>query len=217
MAILNFKARTYWLISLILFLLGIGFVVLAIYTPSGNNTIFIVLMTIDLILLTFAIQIAIQKSIKYRPKETKYIIKKFKATDFDDLLKENKFKLRNRYAGRSYIKIDGLNAFKVDIITDSDKYFENVPEPENNDKSLSEKLDKCETFTGLEIFINPNDLVKERIVDFSIQTDKLYYFAIMKDDFNYVCLNYVEPNEKHLDTLKYLTGILKLEEIVDEE
>lgn len=212
MAIFNFRARVYWLISLILFLLGIGFVILCIYAPNGSNNVFIILMTIDLILLTFAIQIAIQKSIKYRPKPIQYTEKVFNSSDFDELLKENGFILRNRYSGRSYLKIEDLNAYKVSIITDSDKYFENVPEPENNDKKLEEKLDRCNKFTGLEIFINPNDTVKEKIVDFSIQGEKIYYFAIMKDGSNYICKNYIDPNLDHKDNVKHLLDILKLEE-----
>ncbi len=151
--ILNLRARTYWLISLILLIFAVGFVLLCIYSPTGSNTIFIVLMTIDLVLMTFAIQLAIQKSIKYKPKPIQYVEKIYNKTkDFDELLKSNGFDLRNRHIGRSYIKIDGDDAFKVVIITDSNKYFDKVEEPK--DDKLAKRLDNCKSFTGLEIFLH---------------------------------------------------------------
>jgi len=209
---LNFKARTYWLISLILFILTIGFVILCIYSPTGSNTVFIVLMTIDLILMTFAIQIAIQKSIKYKPKPITYIEKKYESSiDFDEALKENGFELRNRHIGRSYIKIENKNAYKVVIINDSDKYFDNVEE--EKDEKLASKLDNCNSFTGLEIFINPNDEIKEKIVDFSIQGGRVYYTAIMKNNTDeYICKNYIEPVDKQALNYNKLLNILGLNE-----
>ena len=215
--LLNLKTRTYWLISLVLFLLAIGFVLLCIYAPTGSNTVFIVLMTIDLILMTFAIQIAIQKSIKYKPKPIQFDEMKYKKTkDFDDELKSNGFTLRNRHIGRSYIKIDGNNAFKVVLITDSNKYFDNVEEPK--DEELAEKLDKCNSFIGIEIFMNPNDVIREKIIDFSIETDKVYYTAIMKSNKDeYTCMNYINPNKNHKDNVFKLFELLGLEEIAKEE
>ena len=209
---LNFRARTYWLISLVLFLLAIGFVLLCIYSPGESNTIFIVLMTIDLILMTFAIQVAIQKSIKYRPKPIQFDEKKYQKTiDFDDALKSNGFKLRNRHIGRSYIKIEGKEAFKVVIINDSSTYFDNVEEPK--DEKLSEKLDQCNKFTGLEIFINPNEEINNRITDFSFQTEKVYYTALVRENKEYICKNYIEPNDNHKDNYNKLLNILGLNEI----
>lgn len=215
--LLNLKARTYWLISLVLFLLAIGFVLLCIYTPTGSNTVFIVLMTIDLILMTFAIQVAIQKSIKYKPKPMQFDEIEYKQIkDFDEALKSNGFTLRNRHIGRSYIKIDGNDAFKVVLISDSSKYFDKVEEPK--DEELAEKLDKCDSFTGLEIFINPNDEIKEKIIDFSIETDKLYYTAIMRNDNDeYICKNYIKPNKNHKENVSKLLELLGLEEIAKEE
>ncbi len=217
--LLNLRARTFWLISLVLFLLAIGFVVLCIYSPTGSNTIFVVLMTIDLVLMTFAIQIAIQKSIKYKPKAIQYNEKKYQKTkDFDDALKSNGFDLRNRHIGRSYIKIDGKDAYKVVIINDSDKYFDNVEEAK--DEKLASKLDACESFTGLEIFLNPNNQIKDKIVDFSIQGKRVYYTAIMKNDSDeYICKNYIEPDDSHIENYNKLLNMLGLnavEEKVEE-
>ena len=206
---LNFRARTYWLISLVLFLLAIGFVLLCIYSPGESNTIFIVLMTIDLILMTFAIQIAIQKSIKYRPKPEVFEGKRYQKTiDFDEALKLHGFTLRNRHIGRSYIKIEGKKAFKVVIINDSSTYFDNVEEPK--DEQLSHRLDQCNRFTGLEIFINHDEKLNERVIDFSFQTDKVYYTALVRENDEYICKNYIEPSDKHKDNYNKLLNILGL-------
>lgn len=213
MILFNFKARTYWLLAILLLIISGGMVALAIYGPSSINTLSIVLMTISLILLTFDIQLAIQKSIKYRPKPIKCEERKYeKKIDFDEALKNNGFTLRNRYIGRSYIKIEGKVAYKVVIINDSSKYFENVEEPK--DDKLKDKLDKCDKFMGLEIFINPDEVIEKRIIDFSIQGEKVYYTAIMRVDDSYVCKNYIEPSNEHKENFDYLFKLLGLEEIV---
>lgn len=211
----NFKARTFWLISLILFLLAIGFVLLCIYSPNESNTVFIVLMTIDLILLTFSIQIAIQKSIKYKPKPIQYDEKVYEKTiDLDDALKSNGFTLRNRHIGRSYIKIDGYDAFKVVIINDSSKYFDNVEE--SKDENLAKRLDECKRFTGIEIFINPSEEIENRILDFSFQTEKVYYTALVRKNNKYICENYIEPNDNNRENFIKLLNILGLNEVIEE-
>ena len=211
--LMKIKTRYIWLMALILFLLAIGFILLAIYTPTGmSNKLFVVLMTIDLILFTFVIQWGIQRSIKFKPKKIEYETKLYESNlDFDDALKNNKFDLRNRSYGRSYIKIEGKNAYKVVLVNDPEGYF-NSDNSDSTDKNLAKRLDRCETFTAVEIFLNTNDEIKSKIADFTLQGDKVYYTALERIDDGYLCHNYEEPSEIHKLNLAHLYEYLGLTE-----
>lgn len=209
------KTRYIWILALVLFLLAIGFILLAIYTPSGmSNKLFVVLMTIDLILFTFCIQWGVQRSIKFKPKKIEYESKLYESDkDFDEVLKDHKFDLRNRSYGRSYIKIEGKNAYKVVLINDPDGYF--TTDNNETNQSLAKKLDKCDTFTAVEIFLSTNDEIKEKIADFSIQGERVYYTALERTSDGYLCHNYVEPNENHKLNVLHLYEYLGLKEKCD--
>ena len=97
---------------------------------------------------------------------------------------------------------------EVVIIDDSSTYFDNVEEPK--DEQLSHRLDQCNKFTGLEIFINPDEKLNERVIDFSFQTDKVYYTALVRENDEYICKNYIEPSDKHKDNYNKLLNILGL-------
>ena len=206
------KTRYIWIFALVLFLFAVGFILLAIYTPSGiSNKLFIVLMTIDLILFTFTIQWGIQRSIRYKPKPIKYETKLYESNkDFDEALKNNKFELRNRSYGRSYIKIEGKNAYKVVLINEPDNYF--IADNNDSNSGLAKKLDRCDTFTAVEIFLNSNDEIKAKIADFTLQGERVYYTALERTNDGYLCHNYIMPNENHKINLEHLYEYLGLVE-----
>ena len=212
----NIKARTLWLIALILLVIGVGLVIGCIYTDNATNKAMIVLMTVDFVILAFVIQFASFKSFKYKPKKKDYITKKYtNENDLLDKLKSLKFEQRERSYGVSFLKIEKRSAYKVVLITDPDGYFNH---DENDDNVEPNKaLDKCLTFTAVEIFLNSNDLVREKLPDFTIQVEKVYYTSLEKiDDGLYLCHNYEKPNEKHIDDVNHLYDMLGFKEVNDD-
>ncbi len=209
----NIKARTFWLIALALLLAGVGLIIGCIYTDNQTNKVMIILMTVDFVILAFVIQFASFKSFKYKPKKKEYITKKYSNdNDLLDTLKKLKFELRERSYGSSFLKIEKRHAYKVVLITDPDGYF-NHEEPDDNQEPNKE-LDKCLTFTAVEIFLNSNDLVREKLPDFTIQVEKVYYTALERiEDGLYLCHNYEEPNEKHKPCVDYLYEMLGFKEV----
>ena len=215
----NIKARTLWIIVIIEFLSSIGLIFACIYTTDALNKAMIVIMTIDFILMAFTIQLASMKSFKYKPKKRNLVEKEYTCdNDLFDKLKELKFNLRERAYGKSYLKIEKRSAYKVVLVTDPVGYFHHEEnEEDEQDEGLNKKLDNCLTFTAVEIFLNSNDEVREKIADFSIQVEKIYYTALEKVEDKYVCHNYEKPNEKHIDDVNYLYDMLGLKEIMKEE
>ena len=212
------KARTLWLMVVVELLISVGLIFACIYTKDVLNKVMIVLMVVVFVLMTITIQAATMKSFKFRPKKN-YITKEYNNdNDLYNKLEELKFELRERAYGKSYIKIEGKSAFKVVLVSDPNGYFsnDNNDNEEANDK-LSEKLDKCNTFTAIEIFLNSNNEIKEKIVDFTIQVDKIYYTALIKNDDNkYVCYNYEKPNDKHEANFNHLLDMLGFSEVKEE-
>lgn len=211
----NIKARTLWIIVAIELLVGVGLIFACIYTSDAINKVMIVLMTISFVLLTFTIQFATMKSFRYKPKKNNYIKKEYiNDNDLFDKLKELKFDLRERSYGKSYLKIENRSAYKVVLVSDADGYFNHEENDNETNEEVNKKLDKCLTFTAVEIFLNSNDIVKEKITDFTIQVEKIYYTALEKiDDNKYLCHNYEAPNEKHKDDLNYLYEMLGFKEV----
>ncbi|MBR6071459.1 MAG: hypothetical protein IKP77_01335 [Acholeplasmatales bacterium] len=213
---INIKARTLWIISLLELLVGVGLILACIYTDNGINKVMIILMTIDFLLLALTIQFASYKSFKYKSKKKVYVTKEYiNDNDLSEKLDELKFELRERNYGKSYLKIEKRSAFKVVLVTDPVGYFNHDEDDENTEPN--KKLDNCLTFTAIEVFINSNDELREKLSDFTIQVEKVYYTALEKiDDNRYLCHNYEEPNEKHKDDVNHLYEMLGFKEVVDE-
>ncbi len=215
----NIKARTLWILAVVELLLSVGLIFACIYTKDILNKVMIITMTVMFVLLTITIQAASFKSFRYRPKKN-YIVKKYvNSNDLYGKLVDLNFDLRERAYGKSYIKIEGKSAYKVVLISDPNGYFHHEDEPESNqDDKLGEKLDKCNTFTAIEIFLNTNSEVKEKISDFTIQVEKIYYTAFEKaDDDTFICYNYEKPNDKHKDDYNHLLDILGFSEKIEEK
>ena len=208
----NLKTRTIWLIFFIELLVAIGLLFGAIYAPKKINTFLIILIGIDFVLITFTIQYATYKSFRAKAIKRSYKEKNYKSElDLYDVLENNDFEIRNISYGKSYLKIIDDNAYKVTIITDPNAYFEN--NDDNKESKLAKKLNKCKRFMGLEIFFNISDELIDKIRDFTIQGEKVYYTALIKDlDNNYKCLNYEAPSENHKLNFEVLYNLLGLKE-----
>lgn len=209
---MNIKARTLWIITLIELLAGIGLILACIYSSEVVNKIMIVLMALDFLILAFTIQLASYKTFRFKARKKEYVTKEYtNDSDLFDKLNGLGFEYRERAYGKSYLKIEDDKAFKVVLVTDPVGYFKHE---DNEDVKPNKKLDSCKTFTAIEIFINSNDVIREKLPDFTIQVEKIYYTALEKiDDNKYLCHNYEEPNENHKDDLNHLLEMLDFKEI----
>lgn len=208
------KTSTLWILVGVLFVAAIGLIVGCSYADGGLNKALIVLLAIDFILLTIVIQYASFKTFKYKPKMKKLPHAFYHMDgDIEDILNKEYTKRETEY-GPSYLKIDGRVAYKVNLITDAERYFN----PTEEVKSKPNKaLDKCSHLVGLEIFINPSDEVITKLPDFTMEGDKIYYTALIRNDHDYECVNYLEPSDNHrgnVNTLFSELGLNKVEENV---
>lgn len=212
----NVKARYLWIASAVVFLLTVGLIVLLATVGSEYSTLITVFMVIGFILMTFLIQAASYKTFKYKPKQEQANPKKYK-TDYNltEVLRKNKYKERERAYGVSFIKIAKPNAFKVTLVADAETYFN----PEAQPATEGEKeLDKCDRMIGFEIFLNyrEEDIVKFK--DYSIQGKNIYYtcfYKLNEDSNEYICANYLAPDENHkrnYDSLMEELGFKELNE-----
>ncbi len=209
----NIKARYLWLTSLVLFLAGIGLIFACVYTSDGLNRVMVVIMAIDFVLLTFTIQFATTKSLKFKPKKANYITKKLKNTNkLAKVLVDNGFEKRSRSYGDSYLLISNKNAYKVVLVSDPVRYFDNDEDNEEVKKENTE-LDECNVFIGLEIFLSVNSDLITKLPDFTLEGGRIYYTALeYKGNNNYICHNYIEPNKDHLEAFNNLFKMLGFEE-----
>lgn len=216
----NIKAKYLWIACAIVFLITISMIILLVTVPNINTTFITVVMIIGFVLMTFLVQAASMKSFRYKPKKEKSN-PVFYQTDKDllEVLRKNKYKERKRSYGLSFLKIQKPNAFKVTLVTDPDAYFN--PSDEDNTEGDKE-LDKCDRMIGFEIFLNYREEDVERFRDYSIQGKNIYYtsfYRISEDSNQYICENYLEPEECHkrnYDSLMEELGLIKIEETKEE-
>ena len=214
----NVKARYLWIACGIVFLITIGMIILLITVKDINTTAVSVVMIIGFVLMTFLIQAASFKSFRYKPKKEPANPKAY-TTDKDllEVLRKNKYKERVRSYGLSFLKIQKPNAFKVTLVTDADSYFN--PSDEDNTEGDKE-LDKCDRMIGFEIFLNYREEDIDRFKDYSIQGQNIYYtsfYRVSEDSNEYICQNYIVPEEVHKRNYDSLMEELGLKAIVDEK
>ena len=206
------KARTVWIIVGVLFLIAIGLIFAVQYTQGVLNRVCLISLIVCFILITILIQFASFKSFGGM-KNIKYIENEYKTDleEIEDALIKLGYKKTKRVYSNSYLLIDGKHAYKVSIVNSSEAYFNNTEE----DKSKPNKeLDKCETFLGLELFNEIDENNFKKLVEFTIQTNNIYYTAFVKmENGNYKCLNYEAPNDKHYECYNKLMNDLHMTEV----
>lgn len=210
------KARTLWIIVGILFLVAVGLIFAVQYTTDVLNKVCLISLIICFILITILIQFASFKSFG-KIRDIKYIEKEYK-TDLENIEEELikiGYKKTKRAYGNSYLLIDGKHAYKISIVNSSQAYFSNTEE----DKSKPNKeLDKCETFFGLEIFNEIDEVNFKKLVEFTIQTNNIYYTAFVKmENGNYKCLNYEAPSKIHDECFNKIMNDIHMKEYDKED
>jgi hypothetical protein len=214
----NLRARTLWILTVVVLLISVGLIFACVYTTDWLNKMMIVLMAISFLSFTFLVQLATAKSIKPKVRKKNYVSKVYNNEfSLRNRLGENGFKKRERAYGDSYLLIKDLKAYKVVLVDDPEGYFHNNDYSETTKEN--KELDKCTVFTGIEIFNKSNNELLAKIADFSLCGGKIYYTALRKiDDKKYMCHNYIEPDteEKNFALIELLVMLGFKEEIVEE-
>lgn len=203
----NIKLRYIWISIGISFLLAVGLILGVTQTSGVWTNVFIVLIAIVFIYMTIAIQYATTKTFRYKAKPINYptIEYEFSCDGIDELIKKNGYKPRVTSYGISYLKVDGTDAYKIVLVRNCEKYF-NQEENNINNQSSEKSLEKCKRFIGAEIFLDYDSETLKKLPDFNFQGNNVYYTAFYLEESKLVCLNFIEPN----DNFKELYSTLKI-------
>lgn len=205
----HLKTRTIWIITGVIFLITIGLLFSIAFTSGVLNKVVLYSMIACFIILTLLIQYASFRTFQFKHK-IKYPTKTYLCSrNIEEILKELNFKKRTTNYGLSYLLIKDKVAYKVVLIDDAKKYFtptEEKPQPKNK------ALDECESFIAFELFYDIDEEVNRKIVEFSIQGDKVYYTAFSKNDVGFYCHNYLKPEGIHVNNYNKLIEMLEFKE-----
>ncbi|MDE5714952.1 MAG: hypothetical protein K2I42_02360 [Anaeroplasmataceae bacterium] len=212
----NIKARYIWISVAVAFLAAIGLIIGVTYTKGNMTTFVIVLIAIVFIYMTIAIQIASAKTFRYKAKKIVYPKRNysFSVEDFDSLLKQKGYKPRTTPYGMSYLRVDALNAYKVVLIKNAQKYFN--PEENEQASSPNKSLEKCQKFIGFEIFLDYDEETLNKLPDFNIQGNNIYYSGLYKQEKQLCCPNYIEPKEEFINLYQSILEDLELKTIEEQ-
>ncbi len=201
------KAWIWFIISLIVCILVIVF-----SYKIKDDSISKVLMIISFFVSSILLQVALSKTLQFKKKDETIINSYyFDKSILESNLRENKFNSTKTSYGKVFIKVEGTQAYKVIVIEDCDKY---VKASEEKIQSKSVKgLSECTTFIGLEIFLELDETISERINNFSFQSEKIYYQALYMVDDYIVEPNYITPEPQHIESYKYMHDILQFNKI----
>lgn len=203
------KTSTIWIITGIVFVITMALLFSAAFTNGVWNKMVVVFIVIGFVLLTLLVQYASFRTFQHKRK-IKYPVKSYLFNgDIEKLLKDKGFKERKTNYGLSYLLIKNRVAYKVVLVDDSEKYFEPV---EEKNVPKNKELDNCKSFIAFELFYNITEDLERKIVEFSIQGEKVYYTAFTKTDDGFYCHNYLEPEGIHIDNYNELINILGFQE-----
>lgn len=212
----NIKARYLWISVAVSFLIAVGLIVGVTYTSGAWTKVVIVLIAIVFIYMTLAIQFASMKSFRYKPKPKNYpvITYKYSVDDIDDLLKKKGYKPRVTPYGMSYLKVKDTYAYKVVLVRNFEKYFNQ--EEEKSSSAPNKSLEKCKKFLGIEIFYDFDEETLKKLPDFNLQGSNVYYSGVYVENGKLICPNYIEPSEDFKELYQQIKEDLNLEEDVED-
>lgn len=207
------KTRTLWITIAVAFLLAIGLIIACTQVTGNWTKVIIVLLAVDFIYLTIAVQMASYKTFRYKAKPIKYPTKDFEG-DFDRLrtnLLKNGYKERKTPYGGSFLRVIGDTAYKCVLVEHTDKYFNQ--EPEDQVSPANKDLERCKKFIGLEIFYNIDEINLRKLPDFSLCGKNIYYTALLyQENRLFKCLNYIEPEDGFKDGFDALLQHIEITE-----
>lgn len=208
--LMKIKTRYLWISIAVCFLMAVGLIIGVTFLEEPWTTVVVVILAIIFIYMTIAIQVASTRTFRYKQKKRVYPTKEYniKDNDIENIIKNKGYKKRDVPYGISYIKVVGVNAYKIVLIKDKEKYFE----PNDESKIEGDKsLDKCKRFIGFEIFIDYDEEVMSKLVDFNIQGNNIYYGGFYLNDNVLYCPNFNEPSEIFNDLYYQMLSDLDIE------
>ncbi len=207
--------KVLWITVAIAFIIAIGLICICPFTKDGWTKIVIVLLAIDFIFLTIAVQAASFQTFRYKEKKENYPTKEYRGNFniFYQTLKDLNYKERKTNYGSSFLKIKKDIAYKCVLVEDYAAYFE--PQEEQKSESNS-KLEQCKIFVGLEIFKSIDEKNVMKLPDFTLKGKNIYYTALLKQEDKLICLNYSEPEDRFKEAFYEMLSELKIEEIKEE-
>ena len=212
------KKRYLWLTFLISLVVGV--LIILELSKQEDNSLLLILMVIDFVIMTISLNTAVSRSFKYKPKPKKCVVKTYNgpsSKEIDKNLLKLGFNKKGARFGHGYIKVDGKTAYKIVIIDEPTKYFttaENIAnEAKENDKPTA-GIDQCEKFFGFEIFMKVDEEVKKKILDFSFQGKNIFYDGLYFDSEigKYVEPDHLNPKPDFVDGYNKMLEILKFVE-----
>lgn len=209
----NIKARYLWISVGICFLIAAGLIVGVTFTHGAWTQVCIVLIAVVFIYMTIAIQMASVKTFKYKPKPKNYLTKSYlyPTLDMDENLKKIGYKPRVTPYGISYLKVDKTNAYKIVLVRNCEKYFNQ--EEQNDTSSPNKSLEKCKKFIGFEIFYDYDEDTLRKLPDFNLQGSNVYYSGLYIEDNKITCPNYIEPTEDFSELYEVIKSDLMLKDV----
>lgn len=199
------------IITIVSFVVLIGLICL--YVFKLNEKWLMVLIMIMSVVSMVSLNSMISKLIVFKPRKQLYPKGYYEAQGYEALeAKLNKagFKMTFKQYGSGYIKIEGKTAYKVILIENDDRYFN---QGQSNDKP-TKGIDKCEEFIGFEFFLRPTEASLKRLPDFSFTGDNVFYTGFYFDSENNMLVeaNKIDP-KLHNDSYLHLKEMLGLKEV----
>lgn len=199
------------IITIVSFVVLIGLICL--YVFKLNEKWLMVLIMIMSVVSMVSLNSMISKLIVFKPRKQLYPKGYYEAQGYEALeAKLNKagFKMTSKQYGSGYIKIEGKTAYKVILIENDDRYFN---QGQSNDKP-TKGIDKCEEFIGFEFFLRPTEASLKRLPDFSFTGDNVFYTGFYFDSENNMLVeaNKIDP-KLHNDSYLHLKEMLGLKEV----
>lgn len=199
------------IITVVSFLALIGFVCLYIFKIS-EQWVMIFIMILSVVSMV-SLNSMISKIIVFKPKKINYPKAYYKKQNYASLeakLIRSGFKMTPKQFGAGFIKIEGETAYKVILIENDDRYFN---QSQTKDKP-TKGIDKCSEFIGFEFFLKPTEQSIKRLPDFSFTGENVFYTGFYYDEVNghLVEANKIDP-KSHNESYAHLKEMLELEQV----
>ena len=198
------KVKYLWIGIAILFVVGCALVFGVTQTEGFWTDVVIVLIAADFINMTIAIQVATSRTFKFKAKPIDYDKKEYEfSKGIEVTLKKLGYRQKEAVYGHNYLKVMWEVAYKIVFVKDFEKYFNQEETPS---KSSNKELEKCKKFIGVELFLKYDEDTLNKLPDFCLQGENVYYAGFYFDSEKnvLVCPNYIEPSDNFKEHLNVI-------------
>lgn len=164
--------KVFIIITILIFLLEVGLIF--VYSKYPEKPLMVAIMVLS-VLFVISINALVTRIAVFKPKKIKYPQEYYHGISYlkmESKLLSAGFTKTPRSFGASFIKIENKTAYKILLISSYEKYFNNE---EKDDTKPTKGIEKCTSFIGFEIFFKYNEMVLERLPDFSFKGPNVLY------------------------------------------